>query len=110
MKRLIEEARKYLEGKIRTTPVEYSPKLPELLREKCFAILKDRVDEVALIKEEELKPALLWLLENHQYLMEPTSAAALAAPLFGYVKPKGPTVIVLSGQNVSYATVSQFCR
>ncbi len=77
------------------------------LGDKCFEVLKTRIDEIALIKEEELKAAVCWFLEHHQYLIEPSAAVALASCLFGHVKPKGPTVIVLSGRNVSYATIRQ---
>ena len=73
--------------------------------EKCFDILKTRVDDIALIKESELRSAIRWLLKHHQYLIEPSSAVALASCLFGHVRLKGPTVIVLSGRNVSYATL-----
>ena len=75
------------------------------LGEKCFEILKSRVDEIALIKENELRSALCWLLEHHQYLIEPSAAAALASCLFRHVHPKGPTVIVLTGRNVSFSTL-----
>lgn len=95
-------------------PVTYLPSIDTLaggleggLGEKCFDILKTRADEVALIKEEELKSALCWLLEHHQCLIEPTSAVALAGCLFGHIRPKGPTVIVLTGSNVSYSTIRQ---
>jgi threonine dehydratase len=95
-------------------PVTYMPPIDTLaggieggLGEKCFEILKTRVDEIVNIKEEELKSALCWLLEHHQYLIEPSAAVALASCLFGYVKPKGPVVIVLTGRNVSYSTIRQ---
>lgn len=77
------------------------------LGDKCFEILKHRVDEIALIKEEELRYALCWLLQNHQYLIEPSAAVALASCLFGHIKPQGPTVIVLSGRNVSFTTLQK---
>lgn len=73
----------------------------------CFEILKTRVDEIALIEEHELKQALLWFLKSHQYLIEPSASVTLASCLFGRTKPKGPTVVVLSGRNVSYTTVQQ---
>lgn len=95
-------------------PITYMPPTDTLaggleggLGEKCFDILKTRVDEIALIKEEELKSALCWLIEHHQYLIEPSAAVALASCLFGHVRPKGPTVIVLTGRNVSYSTLRQ---
>lgn len=77
------------------------------LGEKCFEVLKTRVDAHPLIEEAELKAALCWLLEHHQYLIEPSSAVALASCLFGKVTLKGPTVIVLTGRNVGYSTLKQ---
>jgi threonine dehydratase len=92
-------------------PVTYMPSIDTLasgleggLGEKCFEILKTRVDEIAHIKEEELCSAFRWLLEHHQYLVEPSAAVALASCLFGHVQPKGPIVIILSGRNVGYST------
>lgn len=75
------------------------------LGEKCFDILKTTIDQIIHIKEDELKAAVYWFLEHHQYLIEPTSAVALASCLFGHVVPKGPTVIVLTGRNISYSTL-----
>lgn len=75
------------------------------LGDKCFDILKTRVDEIPLIKEDELRSALCWLLEHHHYLIEPSAAVALASCLYGHVRPKGSTVIVLTGRNVSYSTL-----
>lgn len=74
---------------------------------KCFEILKTRVDETLLIKESELKEAFGWLLQNHQYLIEPSAAVALASCLLGHTTPNGPTVIILTGRNVSYSTIQQ---
>lgn len=95
-------------------PITYMPSIDTLaggleggLGDKCFDILKTRVDEIPLIKEDELRSALCWLLEHHQYLIEPSAAVALASCLFGHVRPKGPTVIVLTGRNVSYSTLRQ---
>lgn len=95
-------------------PITYMPPIDTLaggleggLGERCFEILKTRVDEIVHIKEEELRSALRWLLERHQYLIEPSAAVALASCLFGHVKPKGPIVIVLTGRNVGYSTIRQ---
>lgn len=95
-------------------PVTYMPALDTLaggleggLGVKCFEILKKRVDEIAHIKEDELKEALIWLIKNHQYLIEPSAAVALASCLYGYTRPISPTVIILTGRNVSNATIQQ---
>lgn len=79
--------------------------------EKCFEILKSRVDDIALIDEDELKSAIIWFLAHHQYLIEPSAAVTLAALLYGHVRPKGPLAVVLSGRNVSYVTLKNImCR
>lgn len=95
-------------------PITYLPPIETLaggleggLGEKCFDILKHRVDEIAHIREDELISAVGWLLKQHQYLIEPSAAVALASCLFGHAHPIGPTVIVLSGRNVSYATLQK---
>lgn len=72
---------------------------------QCFDLLKTRVDEIAHVSENELKEALAWLLKHHQYLIEPSAAVALASCLNGRVKPKGPTVLILTGRNVDEAKV-----
>ena len=75
---------------------------------KCFSILKDRINEVALSTEEEIIQGFRWILENHQYLIEPTAAIVIACCLYQKIKTlKGTTVLILSGRNVSYGTVKK---
>lgn len=95
-------------------PMTYMPSIDTIaggleggLGANCFDILKTRVDEIAHIKEDELKEAFRWILKNHQYLIEPSAAVALASCLCGHTRPRGPTVIILTGRNVSYSTVQQ---
>ena len=95
-------------------PMTYMPSIDTLaggieggLGVKCFEILKTRIDKIALISEQELRQAVCWLLEHHQYMIEPSAAVALASCLYGHLCPTGPTVIVLTGRNVSYATVRE---
>lgn len=76
--------------------------------EKCFEILRHRVSEVALVKEEEIIKGFRWMLQNHQYLIEPTTAVAIATCLSGKIQHlKGPTVVILTGRNVSYSTLKK---
>jgi len=95
-------------------PVTYMPSIDTLaggleggLGAKCFEVLKTRVDGIALISEKELKQAVCWFLEHHQYLIEPSAAVAVASCLYGHVRPKGPAVVILTGRNVSYSTVQK---
>jgi threonine dehydratase len=78
---------------------------------KTFEILRTRVDRVALVSEEDIFAGVRWMLENHQHLIEPSAAAAVAACLSG----KGgrfdsPVVIVISGRNVSLETLKKILR
>ncbi|MCE5317354.1 MAG: threonine/serine dehydratase [Parachlamydia sp.] len=72
----------------------------------CFHYLKTRIDQVALVTEEEIIHAFRWMLQQHGYLIEPTAAITLAACLSGKIKDlTTPTVIILSGRNVSMETL-----
>ncbi len=74
--------------------------------EKGFEILRSRVGRVALLSEEEIFQAVRWMLDAHQYLIEPSAAVTVAACLSGKVgKLDAPAVIVLSGRNVSLPTL-----
>ena len=74
--------------------------------EQTFGILRSRVDKIALVHDAQICVAMRWMLDEHQYLIEPTAAAAVAACLEGKVgELSGPAVVVISGRNVSGATV-----
>ena len=67
-----------------------------------FALLVDRVAQVFLASEEELHAAVIWVLDQHQLLIEPSAAVVVAACLSGRLPPlTGPVVLVLSGRNLS---------
>ncbi len=73
---------------------------------KPFEILRSRVDGVALISEQEIFDAVRWMLEKHQYLIEPSAAVTVAACLTGKAGSiDRPAVAVLSGRNVGWETV-----
>lgn len=73
---------------------------------RCFHYLQSRIDNVALVSEEEIKAAVRWMLDSHQYVIEPSAAAPIAAILSGKVVPQqGPVVLVLTGRNVSLQTL-----
>jgi threonine dehydratase len=71
-----------------------------------FEILRTRVDDVVLVDEDEIRAATLWLLEHHQYLVEPSGAATVAACLSGRIAGlRGDTAVVLTGRNVGIGTL-----
>lgn len=73
---------------------------------QTFDILQTRVSQCALASEEEIYRGFLFALEEHQYLVEPSSSATLAAAFFKKLTvTQFPAVVVLSGRNVSLSTI-----
>ena len=76
-----------------------------------FEVLRNRVSAVAHVSETEIEGAVRWMLATHQYLIEPSSAAAVAAVLAGKTgKLESPAVIVLTGRNVSLKVIERILR
>ncbi|HEY8561820.1 MAG TPA: pyridoxal-phosphate dependent enzyme [Pyrinomonadaceae bacterium] len=66
-----------------------------------FPLAQKYVDDTLLVAEEEIKDAMLWALEEHQYVIEPSGAAQIAAL---DKLPPGKfknIVIVVTGRNIS---------
>ncbi len=78
---------------------------------KCFPYLKTGIDRVSLCSEEEIFAAFRWMLNAHQYLIEPASTVPIAAclkhnpPHFSH-----PTVLVLTGRNVGLNTIKKMLQ
>jgi threonine dehydratase len=75
-----------------------------------FAILRDRVDEVVEVTEEELSTAILWAMERAKQVLEGAGAAALAAVLAGKVQSDGPVALVVAGGNIDPANLVPVIR
>ena len=77
-----------------------------------FPIIQKKVDEIALVKEEEIAEAILMLLERKRILAEGAGAVPLAALLGDYVKiQKGrKVVLVISGGNVDSTLLDRIIR
>ena len=74
----------------------------------CFPYLQSRIDEVLVASEQEIIEGVRWMLEHHQYLIEPTAAVTIGACLYRKIEQLiPPVVIVLSGRNVSFATIQK---
>jgi threonine dehydratase len=65
-----------------------------------FEIIREYVDEVVTVSEDDIARALLVLLERAKQVVEPAGAVGVAAILAGKVTASGPTVTVLSGGNI----------
>jgi threonine dehydratase len=75
--------------------------------ETTFRIIRELVDEVVLVEEEEIAQAIVLLLEQSKLLVEGAGAVSLAALLHGRIaKPEGKTVCLLSGGNIDVKTIA----
>ncbi|MBI4540476.1 MAG: pyridoxal-phosphate dependent enzyme [Gemmatimonadetes bacterium] len=66
-----------------------------------FAHVRERVDEVVLVSEDEIAEAFRVLLHRGKVLGEPAGAVPVAAYLSGKVNGRSKTVAVVSGGNVN---------
>ena len=75
--------------------------------ENTFRIVRDFVDEIVLVEEEEISESIVWALGRLKLLTEGAAAATLAALRKGLVRtaPGARIVCVLSGGNLD---TSQF--
>jgi threonine dehydratase len=65
-----------------------------------FEIVRETVDEIVTVDEDDIAKALLVLLERAKLVVEPAGAVAVAAILAGKITPTGNTVAILSGGNI----------
>ncbi len=65
-----------------------------------FEIIKDLVDDVVTVTDDDIARAILVLLEQAKVVVEPAGAVGVAAILAGKVADTGKTLAVLSGGNI----------
>lgn len=77
-----------------------------------YRIIKEMVDEIVLVREEEISAAILTLIERKKVLAEGAGAVPLAALLNGSVDlfPGCTAVLVISGGNVDSPLLGRVIR
>ena len=65
-----------------------------------FAIIRETIDEIVTVTEDDIARALLVLLERAKLVVEPAGAVGVAALMTGKVRSEGPIVVLLSGGNI----------
>lgn len=65
-----------------------------------FEIIRELVDEVVTVTDDDIARALLALLERAKQVVEPAGAVGVAAIMAGKVRATGPTGVILSGGNI----------
>lgn len=65
-----------------------------------FDIIRDTVDKVVTVADDDTARALVVLLERAKLVVEPAGAVGVGAILAGSIDSDGPTVVLLSGGNI----------
>jgi threonine dehydratase len=68
-----------------------------------FSMCRDLLDDLVLLSEDEIAAGIRQAYEQEREIVEGAGAVGIAALLAGMVRPKGPTVLVLSGRNIDMA-------
>jgi threonine dehydratase len=67
-----------------------------------FAHHQAYIDDVVTVPDAATTEAVAYLINRMKLVAEPSGAITVAALLHGLVKPRGPTVAVLSGGNIEW--------
>lgn len=65
-----------------------------------FQVVRDYVDEIVTVNDDEIASAIVFLLERAKLVVEPAGAAGVAAIIAGKINVEGPTASILSGGNI----------
>jgi threonine dehydratase len=74
-----------------------------------FVHVKGRIDAVT-VTDDAIAEATVWLKRELGLLVEPSGAATTAALRSGALRPRGPTVLVVSGGNVDPADIARLAE
>jgi threonine dehydratase len=75
-----------------------------------FAHIQRYVDDMVLVTDDDVKRAIVWLVENAKQVVEAGGSVCAAALLTGKAKAQGRTVCLLSGGNIVPATLAQYIQ
>ena len=65
-----------------------------------FAMCRDLLDDVILLSEEEIAAGIEHAYSKEREIVEGAGAVAIAAVLAGKFRPRGPTILLMSGGNI----------
>ena len=93
-----------LAGGDRTIADGISVKMPG---EITFEIIKNLIDEIVLVDDEEITKAMFLLMERMKFVVEPAGAVGLAYLISKKPSPGKKVVVVLAGGNVDMYLLGQ---
>lgn len=78
---------------------------------QTFELVRQYVDDIVLVKEDEIASAILALIEQHKMIAEGAGAAAVAAAMFNKVPMEGKNIVCLvSGGNIDVTILSRVIK
>jgi threonine dehydratase len=83
--------------------------LPVRPGDLTFALVRQFVDSVITVEDQQIIDAVLWLDRHAKMVVEPSGAASVAAALAGAGTP-GPAVAIVSGGNIDAQRLEEFRR
>lgn len=76
--------------------------------ENTFHLVKEYVDDIVLVTDDEISSAILALIEKQKMIAEGAGAAAVAAAMFHKLPIRGKRVIsIVSGGNIDVTSLSR---
>ncbi len=76
--------------------------------ENTYALVQEYVDDIALVKDDEVASAILALIEKQKMIAEGAGAAAVAAVMFDKFHLEGKRVVsIVSGGNIDVTSLSR---
>lgn len=76
--------------------------------ENTYKFVKEYVDEIALVSDDEVASAILTLIEKQKMIAEGAGAAAVASVMFDKFNLKGKKVVaIVSGGNIDVTSLSR---
>jgi threonine dehydratase len=76
--------------------------------EATYQLLSAHLDELILVTEEEIKKAIMTMMEHHQMMVEGAGAVAVAALMSGRISKQYKNIaLVISGGNLDLSTLSK---
>ncbi len=74
-----------------------------------YSIIRENVERVVLVTDDEIRATVKWLLMRAKILVEPSGAATAAAVMFRKLPPELSRVgVILSGGNVDFEVLAGF--
>ena len=73
-------------------------------------IVRDLVDEIVVVDEEDLRRALAGVVTHEHVVIEGAAAAGPAALLSGKIQARGNVAVILSGANIDRTILADLLR